>query len=239
MHRFGACCLTAVRETVGRYGYLASGVGDWLALGEGALDATHIVWHHDASAQGFSPGMAAYIQRQVRDGKPGANVWVGLDGGWRFLAVGVTYHAGKVLPGKPGNSRSVGIETDHTTGEVIGLDLLLSLRAGTAALLEHWERDAEAVEFHKTICAPVGRKTDPDGLDLAVERAAVAELIGDDMTPEQAKQLAETRLVVAGLQQDMAKILNALAGYATKDGKRDPKDLSLIGEIAEKHGIDR
>lgn len=174
MHRFGTCCLAAVRAVVASHGYTAFGVGDWLRLGEGPLTATHTVWHHDASAKGFSPGMADYIQGQVRNHKPGANVWVGLDGGWRFLAAGVTYHAGDVLPGKPGNSRSVGIETDHTTGENIGLDLLQSLRVGTAGLLEHWQRDTTALEFHKTICAPVGRKTDPAGLDLGTERAAVA-----------------------------------------------------------------
>lgn len=183
MHRFGVCCLAAVQTAVGRYGYTAVGVRDWLALGEGALDLTHAVWHHDASAHGFSPGMADYIQGQVRKHKSGANIWVGLDGGWRFLAAGITYHAGPVLPGKPGNPRSAGIETDHTTGEDIGLHLLQSLRVGTAGLFNHWQRDVTALEFHKTICRPPGRKPDPDGLGLRTERAAVAQLMTteDDM----------------------------------------------------------
>lgn len=151
----------------------------WKTRGEGAFkDLTAVVWHHDASAPGYSPGMADYILHQVDLHKPGANCWVTLDGTWHLIAAEVTYHAGRVLAGKPDNHHSLGIETDHTTGETwSGVDLLDSLRRGTAAILRHLERPVSTgLEFHKTICAPVGRKTDPDGLDLAVERAAVAAL---------------------------------------------------------------
>lgn len=153
---------------------------DWNTRNEGELVSVDaVVWHHDGSGVGSSPNIPDYIRRQVDAGKPGANIWVGLDGTWHLIAAGRTYHAGAVLPGKPNNSHSLGIETDHTTGEPwSGVDLLASLRKGTAAILAHLGiGPATGLEFHKTICSPPGRKNDPDGLDLPTERAAVALLM--------------------------------------------------------------
>lgn len=150
----------------------------WKERGNGELiDVRGLVWHHDASAPGYSPGMADYILHQVAAGMAGANVWVTLDGTWHLIAAGKTYHAGKTLPGKLNNSTSIGVETDHTTGETwSGVYLLESLRIGTAAILRHLGQTVTGLEFHKTICSPVGRKTDPGGLDLTAERRAVSWL---------------------------------------------------------------
>lgn len=158
-------------------------VSGWKLRGNGDLASIDaLVWHHDASAVGYSPGMPEYIRGQVDAGKSGANAWVTLDGTWHLIAAGMTYHAGDVLAGKPGNPRSLGIETDHTTGETwSGVHLLDSLRRGTAAILAYRGiGPAGGLEFHKTVCDPPGRKKDPDGLDLPVEQAAVAAL----MTPD-------------------------------------------------------
>ena len=153
----------------------------WRNRSNGTLKADSVVWHHDGSGVGASPSIPAYIARQVDARKPGANVWVALDGTWFLIASGLTFHAGKTLPGKPGNSRAIGIETDHTTGETwSGVDLLRSLRVGTAAILRHMGQDESRLEFHKTICKPVGRKQDPDGLSLDIERRAIAALMEDD-----------------------------------------------------------
>lgn len=138
-------------------------------------DLRSVVWHHDASAVGYSPGMPQYMIDHWNTAS--ANCWVTLDGSWHLIGAGVAYHAGTVLPGKPGNHSSIGVETDHTTGETwSGVQLLDSLRKGTAAILTHLGQPAGALEFHKTICSPPGRKTDPDALDLATERRAVAAL---------------------------------------------------------------
>lgn len=164
---------------------------DWKTRGYGEfVDLEAVIWHHDASAPGYSPGMADYIEGQVDAHEPGANCWVTLDGTWHVIAAEVTYHAGTVLPGKPGNHRSIGVETDHTTGETwSGVVLLDSLRRGTAAILAHLHQTpATGLEFHKTICSPPRRKTDPDGLDLITERAAVAALLhpeDDEMTQDE------------------------------------------------------
>lgn len=169
----------------------------WKTLGNGELVRVDAVtWHHDGSPPGASPNVPNYIRNEVISGRSGANIWVGLDGTWHLIAAGKTYHAGAVLDGKPGNETSVGIETDHTTGETwSGVELLQSLRVGTAAVLNHLSKSpAVALEFHKTVCDPPGRKTDPDGLDISTERAAVAALMSqgdDELTDAEKMQLVD------------------------------------------------
>lgn len=149
----------------------------WQSRGAAFTDLTAVVWHHDASPVGDSPGVPAYMLRQHKAGAASAQVWVSRAGVWHLLAGGVAFHAGSVLPGMPGNYASLGIETDHTTGEDWPVALLDSLRRGTAAILLALGVSADGLHFHKTICSPVGRKTDPDGLTLSVERQHVLALL--------------------------------------------------------------
>lgn len=147
-----------------------------------------IVWHHDASAIGDSPGVPDYMIANMAT--HGAQCWVcaGCDGEhvsgtWHMVASGRMAHAGAVLDGMPDNYDSVGIETDQTTGETWEPGLLPSLRRGTAALLRHMKKIQTALHFHKTICDPPGRKVDPYGLDLGDERANVKREITALSTP--------------------------------------------------------
>lgn len=157
-----------------------------------------VVWHHDGSPFGDSPGVPAYMIREIDAGQPGAQLWVDRRGGWHIVAAGAVSHAGRVLAGMPGNPDSLGIETDHRPGEAWPDIQLVSLRRGTAAILRKLGRDSYGLHFHKSICDPVGRKTDPDGLDLHAERGRVAVLVtrqtptptnGDVMTPAQEAKL--------------------------------------------------
>lgn len=145
----------------------------WRTRGHGGFtDLRAVVWHHDASPPGDSPGVPAYMLSVWN--RAGAQLWVDRRGVWHVLAAGVAYHAGTVRSGMPGNRTSLGVETDHTTGEAWPPALLTSLRIGTAAILRKLGKTPEVgLHFHKTICAPVGRKVDPDGLDLEAERRAV------------------------------------------------------------------
>lgn len=149
----------------------------WQSRGRPFGDLRAVVWHHDASPPGDSPGVPAYMLREMAAGRAGAQLWVDRRGTWYVLASGVAFHAGKVLPGMPGNSQSLGVETDHTTGEAWPEPQLVSLRRGTAVILRRLGRDATALHMHKTICAPPGRKVDPDGLSLPHERGRVAVLM--------------------------------------------------------------
>lgn len=137
------------------------------------FDPQYVVWHHDASAPGDSPGVPAAMIARFETAA--AQLWVDRAGRWHIIASGRAPHAGATLPGMPTNYNSIGVETDHTSGEDWPPALLASLRTGTAAILAHLGHTAAfGLHFHKTICSPVGRKIDPDGLDLKVERVRVA-----------------------------------------------------------------
>lgn len=164
----------------------------WKTRGHGDFTILRaVVWHHDGSPEGDSPGVPGFMLSHWDIAA--ANCWVDLAGRWHLLAAGVSYHAGRVLPGKPGNHESLGVETDHTTGETwSGVFMLDSLRRGTAAILAHLHKAETGLEFHKTICSPVGRKNDPDGLELTTERRALAALLqGEEVTDAEIEKIAQ------------------------------------------------
>lgn len=135
----------------------------------------YIVWHHDASPPGPTPGVLGWMTSNWDNAS--ANIWIDYNGRWYFVGAGVSYHAGATLPGMPTNQTSIGIETDYTVGEKISWNLYDSLRRGTAAIFRAKNQSVSDLHFHKTICKPVGRKSDPWGMDLFTERAAVAKLM--------------------------------------------------------------
>lgn len=141
-------------------------------------DRPKIVWHHDASPPGPSPGALDWIIGAYNRQDASAQIWVGYDGIWHFVGSGVAWHTGAVLPGMPDNFSAVGVETDETVGENWSVALLDSLRRGTAAIAaaEGYDPD-DWLHFHKTICKPVGRKSDPEGLSLGSERATCKALM--------------------------------------------------------------
>jgi len=221
------------------------------------FEPRHLVWHHDASAPGDSPGVPDYMIRNFNSA--GAQIWVDRAGRWHFIASGRAAHAGTVLPGKPDNYTSVGIEADHTTGEAWPDDLLDSLRKGTAAILAHWRTTpAASLHFHKTICSPPGRKVDPAGLDLGTERERVASRMVPDNRPAvslaRARKAATTPAWRSGLRPrvtaDRARIRAALKkeglstyrqwqerlGYRGPDANGIPGRESLT-RLGDKHGF--
>lgn len=151
--------------------------------GQGYSAFKGVMWHHDASPQGDSPGALDWCM--YMDIAPAAAIWVDRYGKWWVYAAGKTNHAGlgySPLSGQDnGNAVYLGIETDHTTGEKWPEAQISSLRKGTAAIMKAYGLDPNvALEFHKTY-AP-GRKDDPDGLDLKAERRRVAKLVATPST---------------------------------------------------------
>lgn len=155
-----------------------------------------LVWHHDASPKGDSPGVPAYMIANYDT--HGAQLWVDRRGRWHIIASGRAAHTGETLPGMPTNETSIGIETDHTTGEDWPPVLLASLRKGSAALLNHLKvKPSSGLHFHKSICSPPGRKVDPDGLSLSNERSVLSGLCVDlarSTEREPAEPIVLTRL---------------------------------------------
>src|ERR1700712_1732463 len=88
----------------------------WTGRSHGQYPAkVKCVWHHDASPPGDSPGALSWMISNWSSSS--ANVWIDRQGRWHLVGTGISWHAGSVLPGMPGNMDSFGIETDHTVNE--------------------------------------------------------------------------------------------------------------------------
>jgi hypothetical protein len=154
----------------------------WNGLGYRELRG--IMWHHDASPAGDSPGALDWCM--YSELAPCAAIWIDRKGKWFVYASGQTNHAGvgssALAPNSTGNQVYLGIETDMgAPGEAWPKPLLDSLRKGTAVLMKHYGLDPKvALEFHKTY-AP-NRKNDPAHLDLGRERRRVARLMKSNQT---------------------------------------------------------
>lgn len=175
--------ITAYPDIVRREGLAVEVVSGFASRSHGEFQRNppYCVWHHDASPAGPSPGVLGWMIDNWNNAS--ANAWVDYNGKWWFVGAGVAYHAGAVLPGMPNNQTAFGIETDYTVDETISWNLYDSLRRGTAAIFRANGQPASDLHFHKTICSPPGRKSDPWALDLGTERAALAKLIAGGNSP--------------------------------------------------------
>jgi hypothetical protein len=179
----------------------------WTSRSHGSLPAqVKVVWHHDASPEGDSPGTLNWMIDNWDNSS--ANIWVDRDGVWHLVGTGVSWHAGDVLPGMPGNFDSIGIETDHTVNEDWPVEMA-SVRVGTAAIFEYQNVPAAWLHFHKTICDPPGRKVDPDGLDLGTERNNVAAIMSGDNSTGDDNDMAD--ITDAQMDKIAQKVIDKLA----------------------------
>ena len=60
------------------------------ASGSGYPDLRFVLWHHDASPEGPSPGALDWMKASG----PAANMWVDTEGVWHVYCAGVSWHAG-------------------------------------------------------------------------------------------------------------------------------------------------
>lgn len=194
------------------------------------FEPKHVVWHHDASAPGDSPGVPHYMIRNMQSA--GAQVWIDRKGRWHIVASGRMAHAGDTLPGKPDNYNSIGIETDHTTGEAWPDALLDSLRRGTKAIFDHWKVGVDHLHFHKSICDPPGRKVDPDGLDLGAERKRVKAI---DLSPAPRRKPKPSKPEVS---VKAAVRASKVAGWARRIGNTTVRqDARLVKRALKAEGV--
>ena len=136
----------------------------WRARGHGPMsDVRTIVCHHTGGLKDL---------RVVIDGRPGlagplAHFWLAQTGVWHVVAAGKCWHAGVVRDPSYANEYAIGIEAEAT-----GLDpwpdvQYQSYAAGCAALARHYDVPVAHVLGHKEVCAPPGRKSDPNfNMDL-------------------------------------------------------------------------
>lgn len=167
-------------------------------LSVGPFKPRGVLWHHDASAVGPSPGLAEFIALVGRPPEvpaPLSQVWVCVGcrgrhpvGTWHLLAAGRANHGGEgagwgEIPTDAANTWTIGIETDNTVGEPTPDMMYASLVRGTAAILNHLRsRPGEWLAGHKEFAR--GRKIDPDDIDMGKARDDVRRvmrrLAGDD-----------------------------------------------------------
>jgi hypothetical protein len=174
----------------------------------------YIMWHHDASPVGDSPGALHWVKYSTL--APAGAIWVcsGCNGAhpsgtWHLYAAGLSNHAGTGGPWTPNNgappvpingmnSVSLGIETDHTFGEswegAKKQAQLNSIRMGTAAILAAYNLPSNRVIRHldwtngmidgNPRFATFGRKNDIDGLNLPYERRLLDHVIKQLQRPD-------------------------------------------------------
>lgn len=212
-----------MRRIVGRLrarGVTVIEVPGWDSRGHGAMGVIQaVVCHHTAGAKnGDYPSLAI-----VRDGRtdlagPLAHWGLGRTGTVYVIAAGLAYHAGAVNDARFANSHAYGIEAENTGAGEPWPDALLSAYSALCAEIrrEHGLA-ADAVRGHKEVCTPAGRKIDPAGIDMSSFRARVTTSLNDpsqedDMTPEQAQQLARA-------EAKLDEVLTQLYGPREADGK--------------------
>lgn len=182
--------------------------------GQSYRDVKFVMWHHDASPQGDSPGALYWMQ--YMDLAPAGCIWVcsgcngkHASGTWHLIASGLSNHAGTGGPGwgvmkDQMNAYAIGIETDHGYKESWApakkQTQLASLRLGTAALmkayglapnpslLRHLDWTNGGIDGVPRL-PTYGRKNDIDGLDLHEERIIVAGLIKQLDKPSAAERI--------------------------------------------------
>jgi N-acetylmuramoyl-L-alanine amidase len=153
-----------------------------------------LLWHHDATPSGPTPGGLDWIISSYNAGDSSAQLWQGYDGTWHFCGAGMAWHAGNTRSSQFSNQYSVGLETDHTTGESYPAAQLDSIQRGIAAICSHEGWDSSNVGFHKTEATPAGRKQDPwfDSFsnnqgnweaELSQHRSAIQRYIDGGATP--------------------------------------------------------
>jgi hypothetical protein len=200
--------------------------------GQPYRDVKFLLWHHDASPTGDSPGALWWVKQSEL--APCGAIWVcsGCNGAhasgtWHVFAGLLSNHAGTGGPGwgiakDSMNAYALGIETDHTFGESWAptkkQTQLASLRLGTAALMKAYglnpnpsllrHLDWTNGEVDGVPRLPTyGRKNDISGLNLTDERVRVADLMKKIGKPSAAARVRQ-----------QIKRLTALRDITRKEG---------------------
>ena len=151
----------------------------WQVRGHGGMSGVQtIVCHHTGGLKDL---------RVVRDGRPGldgplAHVWLAQDGVWHLVAAGKCWHAGVVRDPSFANEWAIGIEAEATGTDPWPPIQYHSYAKGCAALVDAFKLTPARVLGHKEVCAPVGRKSDPN-FDMDGFRSLVARYLADANQP--------------------------------------------------------
>lgn len=212
---------TGLARVAKKTGYPVVETKGWKTRGQGQMGSVKtIVCHHTAGPKaGNAPSLNV-----VTNGRPGlrgalSHYVLGRDGTIYVVAAGLTWHAGKVRSTSYGNTHAIGIEAENTgLGEKWSNAQLDSYVKLCRALIDEFKLSVNAVKAHKEICAPVGRKPDPNfsanGLSMDEFRAAVKR--GHYIAPKPTIKPAASKPKPAPKPAGDAKVYPAVAVKVTK-----------------------
>jgi hypothetical protein len=144
----------------------------WQSRGHGGMiDVRAIVCHHTGTTNTTANAPSLAVVEDGRSDLPGplSHFLLARDGTVYVVAAGLCYHAGSVLRTEWGNAHTIGIEAEAT-----GLAAWPEVQLRAYAKLCRALSDTFGVPVlgHKEVCAPVGRKIDPN-FDMGAFRARV------------------------------------------------------------------
>lgn len=184
--------LDAARAT----GYPVVEVAGWRTRGHGGMRVVEgVVGHHTATpatAPGDYPSLGIVTNGRSDLAGPLANYGLGRSGTIYVIAAGAAYHAGasRWAGYVDVNDELLGIEAEspgHGEWTAAQLDCYPKL---VASILRYMSRGPDRYAGHKDVCVPVGRKTDPIGIDSGWMRATAQQHLThgiqeQDMTPDE------------------------------------------------------
>lgn len=185
----------------------------WKTRGHGPMTSLEaIVLHHTAAPASAYKTNPYPSLKTVRDGRnlgrpdelrgPLAQLGLQRDCKVRVIAAGLCYHAGVVRASWMSNGHTLGIEAEHDGVSPWDPDMYAAY-VELVAGLERGYRPAHGALGHKEVCAPPGRKSDPN-FNMDPFRAAVAA----DTTPKDDDMAGEGPAILAALNKFIASEAN-------------------------------
>lgn len=167
----------------------------WKTRGHGAMvDVQTVIPHHTAgSATGDAPSLQVVQNGRSDLAGPLAHFLLSRSGVVYVVAAGQCWHTGSVLQSWQGNAHAIGIEAEATGTSAWPEVQMAAFAKLCAALIRAFGLPVSRVLGHKEICAPVGRKIDPN-FSMNDFRARVAAALNpseEDLTPDQNKMLIQ------------------------------------------------
>lgn len=214
--------LTDLADTLRGAGLQVVEVPGWRTRGHAPMTAVQaVICHHTAGPTGSDHASLDVVVNGRSDlAGPLANLFLERDGTWQVVAAGLAYHAGAVRSPRWQNSRAVGIEAENDGKPPLDWpDVQIeSFAKGCAALVRRYGLTVGDVLGHKEVCAPVGRKPDPD-FDMNAFRRRVAALLNPPTPPP---PVEEPHVITPEDRQDIVRdLLDALIDNTATPAARD------------------
>lgn len=157
---------------------------NWKQRGHGAMvDVQAIVCHHTGgSATGDAPSLTVVQNGRADLAGPLAHFLLARSGTVYVVAAGQCWHTGATLQPWQSNAHAIGIEAEATGTAPWPEVQIVAYAKLCAALARAFKIPASRVLGHKEVCAPVGRKVDPN-FDMGSFRNRVTGYLSGDPAP--------------------------------------------------------